>query len=311
MFFLRNIDSLRYFLAVAEHQGIRKAANALSITQPALTRRIQLLEEEVGSKLMERSEKGVALTPAGEALLKAATQIELSCKRAQLEIKELTSGRLSELRVGAGPAWSYHIVPLALERLRAKHPELKVHIHAGMVDDMIDQLSTGELDLIVGTLPGEQDSRDELSYRYVTDVEVQIFCRNEHPLTKKDSVTARDMLCFPWVWMSRSGAGRQHVAAFFNRAGQILPGATVTSNSFQSGLSMVESGDYLMMLPTTLTEFVSARNMRPLNLNEKIWRYPAGVICLQQFSELRTVRDFHACLQQSLADAPHRYPSSV
>jgi DNA-binding transcriptional LysR family regulator len=302
MFFLRNIDSLRYFVAVAEHQGIRRAAHALSITQPALTRRIQLLEEEVGSKLMERSEKGVVLTDAGEALLKAATQIELSCKRAQLEIKELTSGRLSELRVGAGPAWSYHIVPRALASLRSMHPELKVHIYAGMVDDMIGQLSSGELDLIVGTLPGEQESSEELSYHFVADVEVQIFCRAHHPLTARDSVNARDMVPYPWVWMSRSGAGRQHVAALFNRAGEILPAATVTTNSFQSGLSMVESGDYLMMLPTTLTGFVSSRNLRPLRLDEQIWRYPAGIICLRQFSGLRTVRDFQSCLAQSLAE---------
>ncbi|MFS2214104.1 LysR substrate-binding domain-containing protein [Telluria sp. Tellsp104] len=296
----RQIDSLRFFLAAAEHKGIRRAASFLSITQPALTRRIQLLEEELGTRLMDRSEKGVALSPAGEILARAAKQIELVCQQARAEIMESTAGELSELRIGAGPAWSYDIVPRAIGELRSLHPHLTTHIVSGRVDRLLDQLKAGELDVLVCTLPSNEEASGDYSYTFLCEISLAIFASASHPLANEARIGPKELCKFPWIWMEGTGVGRQHVASYFNRAGAVLPQASVTTNSFQSGLTLLETGTYLMSLPSTLTRVVSTRNLRPLSLDGSIWTYPAGIICRTEVGQLRTVALLTDCLKQAL-----------
>jgi DNA-binding transcriptional LysR family regulator len=134
---IRRIQLLRYFLAVARSGSIRQAAESVHLSQPALTRRIQDLEGDLGVTLFERTPRGMALTRFGEVLLHYAQAIDLSCDFALKEINDLVTRETGELRIGAGPAWTFSLVPDTVALLRKTLPRVKVQLFDWVTECML------------------------------------------------------------------------------------------------------------------------------------------------------------------------------
>ena len=113
---LRRSHLLGDFLTVIAEGSIRQAADKIAISQSALTRRIQDLEEGLGANLFERTSRGMTLTPFGEVLKHHAQLVAITCQYAVSEISELLEGEAGELRISAGPAWAYALGAQALYR---------------------------------------------------------------------------------------------------------------------------------------------------------------------------------------------------
>ncbi len=144
-----EIQTLRYFTAVAREENMTRAAGQLHITQPALSKRLKALEEELGKKLFTRRSFSIRLTDEGRLLLDRAKDLLLMADKIEGEFAALDDVQGGELRFGL--AESFHIRSLAAEikRFRERYPALRYHITSGDTEQVADKLQSGLLDLAV------------------------------------------------------------------------------------------------------------------------------------------------------------------
>ncbi|MCX7892933.1 MAG: LysR family transcriptional regulator [Burkholderiales bacterium] len=198
-----DLRRLRHLLALAEHGSFGRAAAALRMTQPALSRSIKLLEEQIGAALFERSVTGVTPTDEGRLLVQRAGELVRAADELDREVLRRRVAGVGQLVVGAGPYPGETIVPVALARFVAAHPLVRVRILiAGDWDDLLRRLRARELDLVVAetsTLGGEHD----LEIERLTPHPVYFVARRDHPLAHRSVVRAEDTFAYPFLGLSR------------------------------------------------------------------------------------------------------------
>src|ERR1700719_636694 len=135
-----ELRHLRYFVAVGEEQHYRRASRRLRVAQPALSRQIQDLEEELGFKLFDRLPRGVKLSVAGKLFLEDARRILQQVSEAAARAARVARGQSGTLRIGFTESASWHgVVPDALRVFRQHHPDAELQLHpAGSVDQIGD-----------------------------------------------------------------------------------------------------------------------------------------------------------------------------
>ena len=142
-----ELRHLRYFLAVAEALNFTKAAALLRVAQPALSRRVQDLEDEIGVDLLKRSPRGVVLTAEGKVFLDKTRQILKLADESVEQVRALARGEEGELHMGYTPAATVEILPPALTAFQKAFPRVKVLLHDFSEQELIDGLRNGRLEL--------------------------------------------------------------------------------------------------------------------------------------------------------------------
>lgn len=194
-----NFNDMRYLVCVAEHRHIGRAAESLGLTQPALTRAIARMEAIAGQTLFTRHPKGVETTPAGKALLHRAQRIQLEYDDAMREMADRRSGRLGLLRVGYTPSVNEEVLPLsATQRLLNERPAVCLKVAVSLMQDLIDQLVAGDLDLILGPVP--EPLPPEITATKLYRDRVLLVVDREHPLLRfKKTARLQDVGAQPWL----------------------------------------------------------------------------------------------------------------
>lgn len=147
-----ELRQLRSFVAVAEEGNISRAAQRLRLTQPALSRQIKALEEDLGLPLLERGAHSFRLTQEGEVLLREARAV---LERADEALKRVrAAGKAVTLRVGYAPSLTVGMLPVAIEAFTQRHPRVRVELHDLSSAEMKDGLQQGRLDVIVTAREG-------------------------------------------------------------------------------------------------------------------------------------------------------------
>lgn len=148
-----ELRHLRYFVAVAEELHFRRAAERLYVAQPAVSEQVRKLEEELGVRLFDRTQRSVSLTVAGSALLGEARRVLRQAELAMLAARNASEHAVQELRIGfladSVPAG----VPLALQRLSGSTPRVQVHPETGPAMRLIDDVRAERIDAAVVSLP--------------------------------------------------------------------------------------------------------------------------------------------------------------
>ena len=148
-----QIQQLRYFVAVAEVRHFTRAASALGVAQPSLSKQVTALERDLGVSLFSRARGNVTLTPPGEALLPLAQRILADVDTAQREVQDLTGLRRGRVRIGATPSLLSSLVAVALARFHQAFPRIELSVTQGGSRDLVGSLAQGQLDLAVIVLP--------------------------------------------------------------------------------------------------------------------------------------------------------------
>jgi DNA-binding transcriptional LysR family regulator len=144
-----DVRQLRYALALAEHQHFGRAAAAVGIAQPPLSKAIAQLEGEVGARLFDRTRQGVFPTAAGEALLARARRIDQELTAAALDAQRAARGETGSLRIGFNNSAMLSMLPPVLRRFRVEHPEVRLSLEEMVTVESSRALVAGELDAIV------------------------------------------------------------------------------------------------------------------------------------------------------------------
>ena len=140
-----DIRLMQYYLAVVREGNISAAAEALHVSQPALSRQMKDLEDELGVTLFQRGSRRITLTEEGMILRKRAEEM---LRLMQLTEAELTQARdtvTGEIHIGAGESHAFHFLSRAAGQLMREHPGVRVHVVSGDTEDLMDQLNNGLL----------------------------------------------------------------------------------------------------------------------------------------------------------------------
>jgi DNA-binding transcriptional LysR family regulator len=193
MFELRH---LRHALGLAEHRNFARAAEALHISQSALSRSIQALEESLGVILFDRSHGGVEPTLFGQLVLKNARDLDLAALDLQREIalaKGMSSG---ELKIGVGPWGAALLAGAVVGAMSLQHPQLRLTLVIGPWKEMPARLHTREIDLAIINVSDTRPD-EEIEMQPLLEHPALVVCRAGHPLTERGAPTVRDMFDFP------------------------------------------------------------------------------------------------------------------
>jgi DNA-binding transcriptional LysR family regulator len=195
------------FRAVARHGSFSRAAEALALSQPAVSQQVSALERELGTALLVRGRAGTVPTAAGELLLVHADALAARLDLADTQMDALVSGEWRTLRVGAFPSALATIVPAAARVLRARETELEIAIQEGTVDELISAMEAGGLDAAVCFQDAAAPRRNHDGLRRIDLVEEPMLAilAATHPLAARKRIALRDLADEPWMAPSTEG----------------------------------------------------------------------------------------------------------
>lgn len=198
-----NIRQIQNFVAVGEEENFHRAAERMGVTQPALTRQIQTLEDELQAELFERLPRGVRLSEAGRAFLTDAREIlgmvEMAAKRA----RSVASGQSGTLRIAVSESGSMTpVISRSIRAFRSNRPDVEVEYLDIDSMNQLEALRTGRID--VGLLYGIPEDDTTFETREVTRQELMLALPRAHPLLRRHSLTLADIEDEPLVWITRA-----------------------------------------------------------------------------------------------------------
>ncbi|HVB89610.1 MAG TPA: LysR family transcriptional regulator, partial [Beijerinckiaceae bacterium] len=202
---------LHHFLVTYNHLNITSAAEALSITQPALTKSIKLLEGDLGVLLFTRLPNGVVPTRFGEALAKHASTIFFEYEHALAELEAMKGGSAGVIRIGAGPIWLTHFLPPALAAFLAAHPRIRFSLQPSVISTAIPALLRGEIEIFCGSL--DFPDHPEIEKREIDQIENVVMASSAHPLARAATTAPSQLLEFPWAVLAHDDVGRRQLSA--------------------------------------------------------------------------------------------------
>jgi DNA-binding transcriptional LysR family regulator len=288
---------LRHFLAVLEHRSISAAAEAVHISQPALTKSIRQLETTLGVSLFERRPNGVVPTPFGEILGRRVRLMALEYEHAITEIQTITGGSGGIVHVGAGPVWMLRLLPPVIAKFHIHRPKVKVSIRTGVIDTLVPALLGGEMDVICATL--DFPSHPEIVKEHLTDIKHTLTANTQHPLAQRDEVTPSDLLGYPWIMLANDYVGASRVNSFFAANELAPPHVAVETSSIASVLSLLQAGNYIVSLPTIMLPYIQAFGLAQLATRGTLWESPAGIAYRRTKTPIPTVQAFCAMVRSS------------
>jgi len=266
-----DLSQLRCFVAVAEELHFGHAAARLNMTQPPLSRQIQVLEHIVDAALLERSSRAVRLTAAGRSFLPEAKRILKLAETAAQTARRIAMGKTGSLKIGFTAAAAYGFLPDLIAALRTRLPDVDLSLKEMVSADQLEALSTGQLD--VGLLR-PPIARSEMMTRRVVAEALLAAVPTGHPLEASDSVSIKAFDGEPFVMYSPFESRYFHdlLVAQFSRA-NILPRYVQHLGQIHSILAMVRAGLGAAIVPAAAANLnFSGVTLKPLML-----RFPASV----------------------------------
>ncbi len=197
-----ELRHLRYFVAVGEEEHYGRASRRLRVAQPALSRQIQDLEEEVGFKLFDRLPRGVKLSSAGKLFLDDARRILQEVSEAGARAARVARGQSGTLRIGFTENASWRgVVPDSFRRFREQQPDAELQLQPAPSLEQLDAIRSGSLD--AGFLNFMPKADSELDQLLVAKQHIELAVPKRHPFTKLKKLRLRDLTDVPFVWFPR------------------------------------------------------------------------------------------------------------
>ena len=204
-----KLEALEQFVAVARNRNFTRAAAELNLSQSALSRSIQKLEEQLGQPVFERKPREVLLTNLGTLLLKRATDI---LKLVEVTFAELSeAGRRGRIRLGTIPTIAPYFLPGLLGTFAREHPDISVIVQEDTTEELIKRCSLGDIDLAILALPVIAKSM-EVEPLFEEELLLVIPCG--HPLEKSKSITAASVDEYPFVMLNEAHCLAENISSF-------------------------------------------------------------------------------------------------
>lgn len=246
-----NLRELQAFKAIAELGSLGKAAEALSLTQPALTRTLKRLEHQLGVPLFERHAHGTTLTEYGRTLEPHASLMLAESLNATRELREMLGQERGVVRVGTVASAVENFLPEAIARLTAERPGLQVHIVEGLADTLAVQLAKGDIDLVIGfAMPQTEGVSLVLESEWQEGC--HIVCAADHPLRGRGRLMLAQLEGQRWALPPRRTGPHEEWQQMFWSRGLTAPPVAVETGSINAIRALVLRCGFLSWMPRLL-----------------------------------------------------------
>ena len=272
-----TLDSrlLRHFLAVIEHGNLTAAAVHLGLTQPALSKSMQHLEQDLGVELFLRHPGGVTPTHAGEVLARHARLIDSGLRGAAAEIEAIRSGSAATIQVGVSPLWAGWLLPDAVAALQPELPNARIRIMAGVLDTLVPALQRGELDLVCAAL--DFPDHPDIVKETLAEVEHKVVAHRSHPLAALPDVAPEAMIGTPWAAIANDLVGTARLASYFSANGLDQPMVTAEVQPVEALIGLLRHGRFLAAISAPMLSLLAPHGIMELPIRGTLWRFRAGM----------------------------------
>jgi DNA-binding transcriptional LysR family regulator len=244
-----DIGQIEAFVQVAALQSFSKAAEALFLTQPSVTARIQGLERELQEDLFERSGRGVRLTDAGQIFLPHAQKMLQQLKDGRDSLEQLRRSEVGFLRVGSAPALGTYVLPGVLKAFAEGYPGVEVTVKTGHSEQVMQMLLSDEVQVgLARTMV-----HPELETVALYDDEVILVTNRQHPFYKRQTARIEEVARENVIFWDRTSSYYALIQGLFYQAG-LPPHATMELDNVEATKKMVEQGLGIAFLPRVSVE---------------------------------------------------------
>ena len=272
-----KIRHLRALVAVAEQGTLVRAADVLSITQPAVSKTLAELEDIVGRRLLERTTKGVTLTAAGRVLLRHAGASLRALSEGLDSLASEQEGEVPTLLIGALPNVAATVLPPALLRFFAATPRARVTVRTGSNAQLIAALRQGVLDLLIGRLAEPTDMQG-LSFEQLYTEHLVLVVRPGHPLAGRRSVAPELLRQHRLVLPDAGTRVREAADRFFVSSGAGIPAQAIETIDIAFGRSYVLQSDAIWFVPLgAIEDDLRQGSFARLPVDTRITEGPVGL----------------------------------
>ena len=244
-----DTQNLHAFLMVAEHSSFSEAAEQLHLTQPAVSKRVAALEQQLATVLFDRIGRQVSLTEAGAALLPHAQSIWLSMARAEQSVHDVAGGVGGRLKLGTSHHIGLHRLPPVLERFTQSYPDVKLDIDFMDSEQAYEAIMRGSVELAVVTLAPETDS--SMLAQAVWQDPLDFMAAENHALCQQDRVTLAQLSQHPVILPGLNTYTGQIAKRLFDQQGLKLEVA-MSTNYLETIRMMASIGLGWTILPRSM-----------------------------------------------------------
>jgi DNA-binding transcriptional LysR family regulator len=244
-----ELAQLEAFIQVAHYRSFSRAAEALFLTQPSVTARIQSLEREIGERLFERTGRSVTLTDAGRAFMPHAQRALTAVQEGTDAIEAVQHGDVGSIRIGASSSIATYVLPAILKAFRQARPRVHIHLSTGNTEEMVEKLLSGDIHVAMTRLA----QHPEIDSLHLYNDDLALVTAPEHPFASRRGVTVAEAGREPFLFFERSSSYHGLIYSMFLRAG-VVPESAMELDSMETTKHMVEAGLGIAMLPAVSVE---------------------------------------------------------
>jgi DNA-binding transcriptional LysR family regulator len=239
-----EIAQVEAFVAVGTFGGFRRAADALRVTQPAISARIKALEESLGVRLFERGRTGLALSPAGRALRPHAEQLLHALALARQAVHDIRPASGGAVTIAAALSICTYLLPDVLKRFQAAHPKTLITVRSGHSKEVLEMVLAGEAELGVA----RSLHHPEIETVSLRDDPLVLVAAPGTPMARARGARLAEVAAQPLILFDRGSSDWTLSHGLFRRAG-LVPNVVLEVESIEAAKRMVERGIGLAFLP--------------------------------------------------------------
>jgi len=273
-----SIDELTAFVAVVELNSFSAAAQKLHITQPALSRRIANIEDEVGETLLVRSKKKIEPTRIGARFYRVAKRLVIEFQSAAAELRTIKEDDTGQVSMSINMTWCSVVMPVIVDRFRSLYPNYTLNIHEGSSPFAVKKVYDGEVDLGVTHKPKRLYGVD---FEPMLSEEFVVACHRDHPLAALERIPATELKKHVWMRLLRDELFSSLDWIEFEGAAN-FPETLVNANHYATILRLVEHDLGATILPRMAIRQFEGRNIVLRPLAEPMIRRTVGLLTKQK-----------------------------
>lgn len=251
---------LLLLVALAEEGNIHRAAQVLSMTQPAASKLLKDLEDVLEVSLFDRLPRGMRPTWYGETMIRHARMALASLNQAHDELTALKTGHFGQVGIGAITSPGLSLLPAAVAQVKQAHPSLRISLDIETSPVLLDRLEQGQLDIVVGRLFAEHD-KNNLRYEPLTEELVCAITRPGHPMLGMTGLTLRDVLSAGWIVPPAGSVLRHRFDLMFQQDGLTPPLHTIETSALLFITRMLQQSDMIAVLASEVAQYYVAHGI--------------------------------------------------
>lgn len=272
--FYLDIRQLQYLIEVARWKSFTKAAEALYITQPTISKTMKAMEEELGVTLFDRTGKKMALTDAGEIIVNQAQQIVTSFYNLTAELDDLRNLKQGNIRIGLPPMVGASFFPRVIGQFHNQYPEIKIQLFEDGAKRVELDVMNGLLDVGVAVLPTTQEGLQSIPF---VEEKLKLVLHPSHPLAHRKEVRLSELAEDAFVLFRQDFTLHDRIIGECVKAG-FQPHVIYESSQWDLISEMVAAGLGITLLPETICREIDEKQVKIVGLIQPVIPWKLGIV---------------------------------